>query len=503
MSWLLLLAAQAGAADFLFTCGTAPRPGCYETLGEALAVTGPGDIIGVPGGDYAEDLDIVGQTVELRRIGTDPARILGTVSVRSSQVVLLEMEILGDPALDVSAGSSVDIFGGRMRARGLGGEGLSGGVIRVVDSGLLINSVREGTPVMVQGPTDWFEDVLVVDGGLIYGENATISLSDTLLDGGKASRGGNIATVGGSLGLIEVELARGFGGTGMAVATEGTLVEMLDVVVRERPYVQGEGVDRAVFDFTGGTANINRVQFCWPTDTDLAAAGVTGSVKNSIFLGDTATALQIQDGTVEVGNNHFVGVGRVGELRGDHVFRDNLVIPTAGASDVFVATGTVDTFSNFVERDGVRWADLDLVEDEPELPLSGVAIPSEQCPDRFAVAPRFSSPLRDAGSDVDTDPDGGALDIGAFGGSGAVGWSDADGDTYPQVYDCDPDDPNIHPGASDIPEDEVDQDCDGRDTRFADLELARCATSPTNPTWWVLPLLVLASRRRRGSVNGT
>ena len=42
---------------------------------------------------------------------------------------------------------------------------------------------------------------------------------------------------------------------------------------------------------------------------------------------------------------------------------------------------------------------------------------------------------------------------------------DLDGDGYDETVDCDDSDPAINPGAIDIPNDSIDQDCDGVDAR--------------------------------------
>ncbi len=48
---------------------------------------------------------------------------------------------------------------------------------------------------------------------------------------------------------------------------------------------------------------------------------------------------------------------------------------------------------------------------------------------------------------------------------------DEDGDGYDEVEDCDDTDPNINPGAYDIPDDGIDQDCDGEDATFNEENL--------------------------------
>lgn len=71
--------------------------------------------------------------------------------------------------------------------------------------------------------------------------------------------------------------------------------------------------------------------------------------------------------------------------------------------------------------------------------------------------------------------DGGSIDSGTS--DGGEDPNDVDGDGYRAGEDCDDSDPEVNPGAEEMPGDGVDQDCDGSDAGPA-LELAEVET------WW-------------------
>jgi predicted outer membrane repeat protein len=89
--------------------------------------------------------------------------------------------------------------------------------------------------------------------------------------------------------------------------------------------------------------------------------------------------------------------------------------------------------------------------------------------DNDVLLPNGTSPMIDAGDPAILDGDGSVSDIGAYGGPDND-IEDADGDGYASVIDCNDLDASIHPGATEVLEDGIDQDCDGSDLTAADID---------------------------------
>ena len=93
----------------------------------------------------------------------------------------------------------------------------------------------------------------------------------------------------------------------------------------------------------------------------------------------------------------------------------------------------------------------------------------DTCNDDLHLA--AGSPAIDRGDDdpARNDLDGTRNDIGAYGGPSAPD-EDIDGDGVDVPADCDDSDPNVFPGAAEVPADGIDQDCDGFDHCYLDAD---------------------------------
>lgn len=134
--------------------------------------------------------------------------------------------------------------------------------------------------------------------------------------------------------------------------------------------------------------------------------------------------------------------------------------------DGVIDEGAVDAPIWYEDADGDGFGDADTATPSCEAPASTWTNRSGDCDDTAAaVSPAGTEIPYD---DVDQDCDGDDV-------------VDVDGDGYPATAaggsDCDDGDAGINPGAADVPYDDVDQDCSGADTIDVDGDGAAAATA--------------------------
>ncbi len=167
---------------------------------------------------------------------------------------------------------------------------------------------------------------------------------------------------------------------------------------------------------------------------------------NNTFVDNTATyghiALWTGDVRVDLRNNVMTG-GEVG---------------LAGGSNSRFLTGGFNLYGDLVD-DAVELDDFPEVTATIGTPVFRDHTPGT-CGGELYLEP--ASPGYDAGDPELLDFDGSTSNVGAFGGPGAC-IPDLDGDGFNAIIDCDETLASVNPGANEIPYDGIDQDCDGSD----------------------------------------
>lgn len=362
-------------------------------------------------------------------------------------------------------------------------------------------------------------------GGSIYAYNSPLSIADdTLFSGNTAPNGGSIAALGDtSDAALTITSARFTGGRasgatgyGGEIATSGVRVSLTDVASSGAEAVYG-----AFLHATGSRVTVRDSEVRTAT-ADMGAALYFSDVEEATVRGTTLCGNAATNGPAVFGYQSAVTLdanvlqlntstsgGVVQATESALTIRDQTFVANTGASSAVSLAASEATILNnlfsgsptgvalgggstVTEAGYNLYYALDVVDsgygtlggDVYEDPQFVATFDPTQCGTEPWL--RAGSPAADAGDPRLTDADGSPSDIGAYpvegagepdtgdtggdtgdgedtggetGGPGDV--PDADGDGTPDDADCAPDDASIHPGATDDPFDDVDQDCDG------------------------------------------
>ncbi|MFZ5482072.1 MAG: right-handed parallel beta-helix repeat-containing protein, partial [Myxococcota bacterium] len=270
------------------------------------------------------------------------------------------------------------------------------------------NSATFGAGVLVwssdfQAYWTTFADNLADGGGGVYADGSTLFLQNTVFTGNEAatSNGGGLAADTCIVDVLASVFAVNAGYSGGAVHVGGESLASLQNVTM-------------VENASSGSAGGVRV-----AGTSLVSIFNTIVAWSSDGSGISAAATAFAD--VQYGDLYVNEGGATSDALAD---------PTGTSGNLAVDPG----FVSFAD-DGVYADDLHL--------LAGSA-------------------LVDAGHPDILDADGSPSDIGAYGGPAGDAWEDGDGDAdgSPDSADCDDDDPDVSPGATEACNG-VDDDCDG------------------------------------------
>ena len=463
--------------------------------GRQLEITGAGDASAPGGAVYVEAGTVVlaesliAETVALQGggvfAGSNSSLLLDTVEFSATFA-----DLGGAIYLDGGEASLADVLVEGAAAVDGGGLYLDGGAsAECVDCGWTSTAASgDGGAVWVGLDSVWTESggtyiasTAAGSGGAFWAGGRVVA-SDSLFSGNFAEADGGAlygapgALLDLSVSLWEDNQSVGFGGAiaGLGVAEfsgdslellsnlslssgGGLYLEAAGTLVLTRSLIHGNSAD------SGGGLTI-------------LAPATTPSLSNLVVMENTASdggGLWTSDGeAVELWFSSFVANFALGN--GAHLYADgpihldsNLFAAGQGGAGAFGAdeAGSTRSFNLMWDNDGgdwSGWSDVAGVDGNVtgDPLLRGYTEDLDPTDDDLRLSP--GSPAIDAGNSSLADVDGSRADIGAYGGPSS-GITDEDGDGVFPDADCDDADATVFSGAVEVPDDGIDQDCDGVD----------------------------------------
>lgn len=308
------------------------------------------------------------------------------------------------------------------------------------------------------------------DGGAISLIDATVALEGVTFRGNRANnRGGAVRADAGSAVRVEAsEFEANVADSGGALHLDASRCELrVSTFCKNEAESYGGAVyahdaDSPLFTNVRFLDNVGRWGGALHLDTEGALIG------NASFLGNRAT---------EQGAAIYAPVGAEVAVH-ESVFAYSFGALAVSVSNEVSTSGAV-TLRNIVNHENVvgNSSELVLKEDVFEAdPLFRGYTPGQACGlvnDQHAIESALkenADELPHSGPQATcTDASGTGVipdespDWGAYGGPcgfPSTAWADEDGDLYAALYDCDDGDPDVNPGAEEIYQDGIDQNCD-------------------------------------------
>ncbi len=331
---------------FVDAAAAGPRTGSRETpfasIQAAIDAAPDGAVIEVAAGDYPEGIRIEGRTLAIQGAGAEVTTLQGDGS--DSVVTLLEAGETSIEGFRITGGgpSSVPEYGH-----------LGAGVFIRGGSPTLRALVVEGNDARVPGAPD--TDML---GGGIYADAPVVTITDSVIRGNTAGRGGGIAAFGGQVRIIGnvIEDNTGVSDHGGGVYLAASDIEMRgnriagNVIGREMGYGWGGGIivygegSRALLTGNEITGNFAPSVGAGVFIDDRAVATLDHELIHHNVCVDDATT-----GGVGVYVDGYDGVGSTVEIRGSTI-AGNGCRTTQGGNALYVEAGSQVTI-----RDSVLW----------------------------------------------------------------------------------------------------------------------------------------------------
>jgi hypothetical protein len=489
--WTLALLAPASAADLGVGAGQA-----YATVADAVAAAVAGDRLLVHEGTYNDSVE-VDRSITVVGVGDPDAVVL-----RGTGGDAGFFDVVGSAVLQVQ-GLTLATSGNHRSLRVQGSA-------QVVLDGV---SVLDGRSVQGDGGCVWVGDDASLwvrdswvegcaaggDGGaLLARDRGSVTVERSVLAGHVADgSGAAIACVGSaSCTVVEgllVDNVAGAAGGGLYAEQGG---EVVDSVLCHNTAAQGGALHlasagRVINDHLVANVASDAAAALWADGGEVVNVLVLGSDGPDEAVGGAGVQVRYSWLHDNVGGDLDGVPGPGVTLGGDPQLVDYRVGDCVGSDFQLAASSPLrdggDPDPAYVDPDGSvadigafepAWADVEpptTTEPDPTEPDPTEPDPTEPDP----TEPTPTSPTDP------TEPDPAQLD------SDGDGWVDAD--------DCAPLDPAVHPGAVEVPDDGVDQDCTGHDllVTYGSGAGCGCAAVGSASGWWVLLSLAVGSLRRR------